>query len=82
MGDYIDDGGDNYWADLEYEAAEQRAKAHDAAQEFYDQEAEKLGPAIEQAPFISISDRLTLSIWDVQLNKPDYYDWFLDTVEF
>ena len=87
----MDDEAD-YWGDLEYEAAEQRAwdAQETAAQELYDQDKDfeyhdvntgETGRAIDlqAANDLTLFEALSLSIWDRQLEKPNYYDWFLDT---
>ena len=70
-----DDFG-SYWTEQEYDKAEARAKAEDAAQDLYDQDEI---PTIDSSK-LTLFEALSLSVWDAQLDKPNYYDWFLDTV--
>ena len=82
---YGEDDFGRYWADDEYDLADARYAEQEArykAQEPYEPSA----PVYDQdavPPYresgLPILDLLSLSIWDLQLAKPNYSDWYLDT---
>ena len=81
-----DDFG-KYWSDREYDLADERRAEEEArykAQEPYDYDAHNFQSVDKDYrdphPNESVADLLSLSIWELQFAKPNYYDWFLDTV--
>ena len=69
---------DAYYGDIEYERAEQRAweaQETDPLTELFDQDE----PEVDTHG-LSLFEALSLSVWDRQLARPDYYDWFLTEV--
>jgi hypothetical protein len=70
MGNGEDDfGAYRHWDEDTYEAAEEAAQAE------YDRE-----PEVPDTHFVNLADRLQLSVWETELARPDYYDWFLTKV--
>lgn len=68
---YDQDG--EYWGDLEYEAAEERAH------ERYQRILSALAPEKVVKP-LTPQEKEALLRWEHELNQPNYYDYFLEEV--
>ena len=77
-----------FWEEADYDAQDRAMEAQERTARVYDQEQESIAdPRIAhfeagaaKVPTESIADLLNLSIWETQLGRANYYDWFLEEV--